>query len=77
MKALKNLGQSPPPTTETADFIDSAEGHDVEKDVEIGQPEQNESIGVAHTIDPEVEKRVIKKLDWHVVPLVLALCEFS
>jgi hypothetical protein len=28
-----------------------------------------------HTVDPVVEKRVIRKLDYNVVPLVLVLCK--
>jgi len=28
-----------------------------------------------HTIDPTLEKRVIRKLDFNVVPLVLVLCK--
>lgn len=30
----------------------------------------------AHYIDPVMEKRVVRKLDWHVIPLVTALCGY-
>ena len=28
-------------------------------------------------IDPELERKVVKKLDKHFIPLVMALCKFS
>jgi hypothetical protein len=27
-------------------------------------------------IDPAIEKRVLRKLDWNLMPLVVALCRF-
>jgi hypothetical protein len=30
----------------------------------------------ARHIDPELERRVVRKLDWHVPPLVAFLCKF-
>jgi hypothetical protein len=27
-------------------------------------------------IDPAIEKRVVRKLDWNLMPLVVALCKF-
>lgn len=41
--------------------------------LESALPEGNRSIHV----DPAVEKRVIRKLDWNFVPLVVALCKCS
>lgn len=32
--------------------------------------------GAHRTIDPELEKRVVRKLDWHVIPLFMALCAY-
>lgn len=41
-----------------------------ERDAEVGaQPEAE----VHARIDPEMEKRVRRKLDWHIIPLVSAL----
>ena len=31
----------------------------------------------SHSIGPELERRVVRKLDWHLPPLVAFLCEFS
>ena len=28
-----------------------------------------------HAVDPEVERRVLRKIDWHLPPLVAFLCE--
>jgi hypothetical protein len=37
---------------------------------------ENSTIGAHdHNIDSELEKRVVRKLDWHVPPLVAFLCE--
>ena len=34
-----------------------------------------ESGGGQHKMDPELEKRVVRKLDWRVPPLVSGLCK--
>lgn len=64
-----------PPTT-----IDYAEeqtgGHyasDAEKVIEGSQVE-NSVQSPNHHINPEAEKAVVRKLDWRVPPLVVALC---
>lgn len=45
-----------------------------------GQGEANDKVDHVSqdhlTIDPEVQKRVVRKLDTHVVPLVMALCKW-
>jgi hypothetical protein len=28
-----------------------------------------------HAVDPELERRVVRKIDWHLPPLVAFLCE--
>jgi hypothetical protein len=63
-----------------ADDIQPTAVGDEEKDLpptkldhEIGHFTHDEH----HVVDPTVEARVIKKLDWNVVPLVLALCTLS
>jgi hypothetical protein len=37
-------------------------------------PEAPQGYQYAH-IDPEVQRRVVRKLDWHIMPLVMALCK--
>jgi hypothetical protein len=42
------------------------------KDVQL----EGTTVGAqARHIDPELERRVVRKLDWHVPPLVAFLCE--
>lgn len=60
-----------------ADDIRPPDNGDEEKDLpptkldhELGHFTHDEH----HMVDPMVEKRVIRKLDWNVVPLVLVLC---
>lgn len=52
--------------------------HATEKDVEADQIERKAEVGgVQAHIDPEMEKRVRRKIDWHVIPLVSALYLFA
>jgi hypothetical protein len=48
---------------------------DPEKANEDVQLESTTVGAQAHHIDPELERRVVRKLDWHVPPLVAFLCE--
>ncbi|KEQ89759.1 MFS general substrate transporter [Aureobasidium pullulans EXF-150] len=56
---------------------DIAHEKDLEKNFEDVQLEQRQASvdngGSAPFIDPVIEKRVIRKLDWHLVPLLMAL----
>lgn len=54
------------PTTKPADAV-------VEDSDQDGAKIEKGSSTTTHTIDPAMEKRVIRKLDLHVVPLVMAL----
>lgn len=50
------------------DQLDGAEkAYEVQVENAAGGP-------VPNLIDPAAEKRVVRKLDFHVVPLVMALC---
>jgi len=73
------LGRKAPPPT-TIDLGDanhpstqpSGDPEKLDKEVQL----ENDTIGArARNIDPELEKRVVRKLDWHVPPLVAFLCE--
>jgi hypothetical protein len=73
------LGRKAPPPT-TVDLGDakppsiqpSGDPEKSDKEVQL----ENDTIGArAHNIDPELERRVVRKLDWHVPPLVAFLCE--
>jgi len=73
------LGRKAPPPT-TLDLDDAkhpstqlpGDPEKSDKEVQV----ENDTIGTrAHNIDPELERRVVRKLDWHVPPLVAFLCE--
>lgn len=69
MGFLGNLVYVAPPT-KTDNVEDRKESPDVEKTA----VERDVTNANGHHTYPNVEKRVISKLDWHVVPLVSALC---
>lgn len=50
---------------------------DPEKTTKHVQVESTPSGPRAQGIDPAVERRVVRKLDWRVPPLVAFLCEFG
>lgn len=64
--------QHEPPTA-----LDLA-GADVEQNLKMADL-QNERASTSdetrHIIDPKVEASLKRKLDWHLIPLVMALCE--
>jgi hypothetical protein len=47
-----------------------------ELDHELEHVEAPQGYQYVH-IDPEIERRVVRKLDWNLIPLVMALCKFS
>jgi hypothetical protein len=62
-----NLGDASHPSTQS-----SGDPEKTNKEVQL----ENNTIGArARNIDPELERRVVRKLDWHVPPLVAFLCE--
>ena len=70
--------KAPPPTA--VDLGDATHpsaqaSGDPEKSNKEVQLESNMTGARAHHIDPELERRVVRKLDWHVPPLVAFLCE--
>ena len=71
-KYFKN--EEPTPVDLVEPETNHAESGDM--DIEKARPSYEEGHIQAqeHHIDPEVEKRVVRKLDMHVVPLVMALC---
>lgn len=54
-----------------------------EKAQELAQVEEPKGAEIAEApqgyqyvhIDPAVQRRVVRKLDWHIMPLVMALCK--
>jgi hypothetical protein len=51
----------------------------VEGNAAVQEKNMSSELEMAHPhpqIDPEVEKRVVRKLDWRVPPLVATLCRF-
>ena len=73
------LGRKAPPPT-AVDLGDAIHpSTQASEDPEKGDKEvqfENNTTGVrTHHIDPELERRVVRKLDWHVPPLVAFLCE--
>ncbi|KAJ4509233.1 hypothetical protein HRR78_006134 [Exophiala dermatitidis] len=55
---------------ERSDSMEHAPAGDVEKEL---TSVQKESAGASPRIDPELERRVVRKIDWHVTPLVTFL----
>jgi hypothetical protein len=73
------LGRKAPPLT-TVDLGDANHpstqpSGDPEKSDKEAQLENNTIVARVRNIDPELERRVVRKLDWHVPPLVAFLCE--
>ena len=74
MGLLSRFEREPPATT--TDYVEEVVPSpplDVEKARGETQDEGNPA-GHHHHFDPEAEKRVVRKLDWRVTPLVSALC---
>lgn len=67
MGAISTVTNAEPPTA-----VDLA-NVDVEKNFEDVQLEHQSSTGPRHVIDPVTEKRLVRKLDWNLVPLVMAM----
>jgi hypothetical protein len=67
--------KAPPPTALGLGDVKPSQAQlsgDPEKDVQF----EDTTVGAqARHIDPELERRVVRKLDWHVPPLVAFLCE--
>lgn len=57
-------------------FKDGVEEYRSEGDSEK-QIESGAHVSEHADFDPALERRVVRKLDWHVVPLVFALCMLS
>ena len=66
----------PAAPTVTDPVVDAAESPvDEGKDIEKSAPTETvESTPVRHHVSPEVEKRVVRKLDMHAMPLIAVLC---
>src|ERR1700722_10277972 len=81
-KPPSNMGilsrKAPPPTTVDlgdANHPSTQPSGDLEKSDKEVQLENNTTGARARNIDPELERRVVRKLDWHVPPLAAFLCE--
>lgn len=79
MGLSSKLGRAPPPPT-TIDYVEEQTEDrfqsDAEKVIEGSQVENSVQTPIHH-INPEAEKAVVRKLDWRVPPLVVALCMLS
>ena len=74
MGLLSKFERQPPATT--TDYVEEAVASspvDVEK-AHVEMQDEGNAVVHHHHIDPEAEKRVVRKLDWRVTPLVSALC---
>lgn len=78
MGFFSKLSRAPPPTT--TDYVEEQTGgtfgSDAEKVIEGSQVE-NKAQPPNHHVHPEAERAVVRKLDWRVPPLVVALCKPS
>lgn len=76
MDLWKKIERPAPPTT--TDYVEDEKPGSSVADVE--QNSQSLGIGInsdgqqPHHVHPDIEKRVVRKLDYRVVPLVSALC---
>ncbi|MCJ1316452.1 hypothetical protein MMC15_001773 [Xylographa vitiligo] len=73
MGLLSKFERQPPATT--TDYVEEAVASspvDVEK-AHVEMQDEGNAVVHHHHIDPEAEKRVVRKLDWRVTPLVSAL----
>jgi hypothetical protein len=78
MSFIKNFGAHQPPTSiDVEDNINQSKSQNLEKDVENAHIERQDVPATHHLVDPALEKRVVRKLDLHIVPLVLVLCEYG
>ena len=75
MGFLSRIGRAPPLTT-----IGAADNHETvvktrgtEKEENASVERENVSASQSHIVNPEMERRVIRKMDMRVVPLVMAL----
>ena len=77
MGLWKKVERSAPPTT--TDYVEGDDEKSSSADVEkYGQSSDMKEDGPQpHHVHPDIEKRVVRKLDYRVVPLVSALCLFS
>lgn len=67
MGVFNKVAKAEPPTA-----IDIVDNVDVEKNLEDVQLEQRPG-APQHIIDPIMEKKLVRKLDWNLVPLVMAM----
>ena len=74
MGFLPNLRKKKSSTAEDpAVSISAADAPDPEKDA-IDHAETMRT-GVVHHVDPAIERRVVRKLDFRLIPLVMGLCK--
>ncbi len=76
MGFLTKFARDPPATT--TDYVQDGNEtalRDIEKST-AGTEVKTATLPHHHHVDPEAEKRVVRKLDWRVPTLVSALCTF-
>ena len=71
------MGLFPRSDSPPQDAIESAPASDPERQATPPKEAEAPEVQLAVVnIDPEVEKRLVRKLDWNVVTLVAFLCNF-
>lgn len=78
------MASSPPSGLEvsSAPVLSKEHEHAVDVDTRtadkpvIAHLEDDELAGHLPHADPELEKRVVRKLDWNFIPLLMGLCEY-
>ena len=74
MRIWSKVERSAPPTA--TDLADEKRASSFQSDPEKSTHGlSDQEVPHSHHVDPDLEKRVIRKMDWRVVPLVAALCE--
>lgn len=67
----RTAGRATEPQAPTA----VAQDGEIEKGKEVWHSEDGRTNSLTDHIDPAIEKRVVRKLDRNIVPLVMALCK--
>lgn len=77
MEVFKNLSRGPsiPSPTNGKNASTEPRDADIEKEAENVKLEESSTIPTHQYMDSDLEKRLVRKLDFHVVPLVMALCK--
>ena len=77
MKVFKNPSRGPsiPSPANGKNALTEPRDADIGKEVEDVKLEEGSTIPAHQYVDLDLEKRLVRKLDFHVIPLVMALCK--